>query len=91
MKKAAAPATDKAVPPQEGPPSGGAEAPGADLEPPDPPDELPAGPEIVEGPKPRGTVDEAQSREHQVTHLPKNPVCDVCSKARIQRKPNRRK
>ena len=36
LKKAAVPATDKAVPPQEGPSAGGAEAPGADLEPPDP-------------------------------------------------------
>jgi hypothetical protein len=36
LKKAAVPATDKAVPPQEGPPSGGAEAPSADLDPQDP-------------------------------------------------------
>ena len=29
--------------------------------------------EIVRGPRPKGTVEEAQSREHMMTHLPKNP------------------
>ena len=29
--------------------------------------------EVVRDPKPRGTLEEARSREHQMTHLPKKP------------------
>ena len=42
--------------------------------------------EVVKDPLPKGTLEEAQSRAHQMTHLPKNPFCDVCSKAEMQRK-----
>ena len=42
-------------------------------------------------PKPKKTLEEAESREHRMTHLPKNPHCEVCSKAIIQRTPKRRK
>ena len=45
--------------------------------------------EILRGPKPKGTEEEAQSREHMMTHLPTNPYCEVCSKAKIQRKQKR--
>ncbi len=38
-------------------------------------------------PKPKKTPEEAESREHRMTHLPKNPHCEVCSKAKHQRKP----
>jgi hypothetical protein len=41
--------------------------------------------------KPKKTLEEAQSREHRMTHLPKNPHCEVCSKAKMQRKPKRSK
>ena len=46
---------------------------------------------MVRDPKPTGTLEEAQSREHQRTHLPKNLFCEVCSTAKIQRTPKRRK
>ncbi len=42
-------------------------------------------------PKPKKTLEEAESREHRMTHLPKNPHCEVCSKAKMQRKPKRSK
>ena len=47
--------------------------------------------EVVKDPRPQGTLEEAQSRAHQMTHLPKNPFCDVCSKAKMQRRQKRRK
>ena len=82
LKKAAVPATDKVVPPQEGLPFP-ADAAGEDVGPPYPPGDLPAEPEIIGNSKPKRTVEEAQSKEHQMTHLPKNPFCGVCSKAKI--------
>ena len=42
-------------------------------------------------PKPKKTLEEAESREHRMTQLPKNPFCEVCSKAKIQRTPKQRK
>ena len=51
---------------------------------------LPADAEHVRGPRPKGTVEEAQSREHMMTRLPKNQFCEVCSKAKIQRKQKRK-
>ena len=47
--------------------------------------------EVVKDPLPKGTLEEAPSRAHQMTHLPKNPFCDVCSKAKMQRKQQRRR
>ena len=41
-------------------------------------------------PKPKETLEEAESREHRMTHLPKNPHCEVCSKAKVQGTPTRR-
>ncbi len=51
---------------------------------------LPADAEIVRGPRPKGAVEEAQSREHMMTHLPENPFSEVCSKAKIQRAQKRK-
>ena len=48
-------------------------------------------PEVVRDPPPKGTLEEAQSQAHLMTHVPKNPFCDVCSKAKMQRKQKRRK
>ncbi len=45
--------------------------------------------EIVRGPKPKRNGRRGLSREHMMTHLPKNPYCDVCSKAKMQRKQKR--
>jgi hypothetical protein len=42
-------------------------------------------------PKPKWTLEEAESREYRMTHLPKSPFCEVCSKAKIHRTPQRRK
>ncbi len=42
-------------------------------------------------PKPKKTLEEAESREHRMTHLPRNPTCEVCFKAKIQGTPKRRK
>ena len=100
--QAAVPATEKATPPQVVSPSDDAETRrAADLDPPGPPEELPEEPEppdeptpeveAVKGPKPKGTVEEAQPREHQMAHLPKIPFCDVCAKAKMQRNQKRKK
>ena len=48
-------------------------------------------PEVVRDPPPKGTLEEAQSQAHLMTHMPKNPFCDVCSKAKMQRRQKRRK
>jgi hypothetical protein len=48
------------------------------------------GDEVLDS-KPKKTLEEAQSREHRMTHLPENPHCEVCSKAKLQRKPRRSK
>ena len=32
-----------------------------------------------------GSAEEATTTEHMMCHLPKNPHCDVCAKAKIQR------
>ena len=40
---------------------------------------------------PAGTREEANSVEHLMTHMPKNPFCTICSVAKIQRKQKRRK
>ncbi len=77
--QAAAPATDRAAPAPGGPPSDGAEDGSANLDPDAPAKPAAAEPtddpapeaEVVTGPKPKGTLEEAQSREHQMTHLPK--------------------
>ncbi len=42
----------------------------------------PADAEIVRGPRPKGTVEEAQSREHMMTHLPKNSSVRSAQKPR---------
>jgi len=34
---------------------------------------------------------EAQSLHHQLTHLPKNPYCQACQRAKLQRKPNKKR
>ena len=34
---------------------------------------------------------EAKSPEHLLCHLPKNPFCDVCQRAKMQQSPGRRK
>ena len=34
---------------------------------------------------------EAQSKGHSLTHLPKNPYCDVCTKAKMIKRPSRAK
>ena len=45
---------------------------------------------VVRDPKPKGTLEEAQFREHRMTQFPKDPFCEVCSKAKTQRTPKRR-
>ncbi len=40
------------------------------------------------GPKPKDTLEIAQSREHLMTHLPNNSFCDICSNAKMQRTQN---
>ena len=91
----AVPATAEVIPPQGGllsddaaaealPPQGGVPA-GVHAD--DSADEV----AVVKGPKPPRTLAEAQSREHMMTHLPKNPYCDVCSKAKMQRRQKRKK
>ena len=34
----------------------------------------------------RGSAEEAETKEHQVTYLPKSPHCEVCATAKVQRK-----
>ena len=78
----AVPAVEEAAPSQGGFPSDGAVA-GSD--PAEPSGESADDFEVVRDPKPKGTLEEAQSREHQMTHLPKSHFCEVCSKAKMQR------
>ncbi len=76
--QAAVPAPDVAGPSQEGPDVEADIAPIAGEPQEDPEDPSgeggipPADAEIVCGPRPKGIVEEAQSREHMMTHLPKN-------------------
>ena len=80
-----------AVPATEGIPIVEASLPPDDEVPIDPSGGAPAAeagvpPEAVRDPPRKGTLEEAQSQAHQMTHMPKNPFCDVCSKAKMQRK-----
>ena len=47
--------------------------------------------DVIRGPKPPRTLAEALSQRHMMTHLPKNTFCDVCSKAKMQRRQKRKK
>ena len=38
-----------------------------------------------------GTAEEAQTIEHQKTHLPRNLFCDTCAQAKVQRRQTGRK
>ena len=76
----AVPALGEAPPSQGGLPSDGAVGGSANLEPDAPaepaePSDVPADDvEVVKDPRPKGTLEEAQSWEHQMTHLQKNPL-----------------
>ncbi len=60
-----------------------------------PPDEPPAETGATDVPAeeveevPKGTAEEALTREHQMTHVPRNPFCETCAKAKLQRKQKR--
>ena len=84
----AVPAVEDAVPSQEGLSSDVSGAADDEAVTDDDPAEAA---DAVKDPKPKGTREEALSREHLMTHLPKNPLCEICSKAKMQRKQTRRK
>ena len=39
----------------------------------------------------KGSAEEAKTKEHQVTPFPIIPACEVCLKAKAQRKPKKKK
>jgi hypothetical protein len=86
--RVAVPVVEEAAPSQEGLPSDDTAAADDNAV---PEGESADDAEAVRDPTPKGTREEAQSREHQMTHLPKNHFCDVCSKDKIQRTQKRGK